>query len=67
MSDKCPCAKNLVCSQAERMDEFYRQMSEAMLQNKPVYYLTGGQCPAFSSECMKLREFRARQLAQNQK
>ncbi|MBE6456461.1 MAG: hypothetical protein E7008_00765 [Alphaproteobacteria bacterium] len=54
----CPHAPGLECSQVERTDEFYRQMSESLLANKPVIFLTGGQCPAYSVDCIKLVEYK---------
>ncbi len=56
IGDRCPCANELVCTLAERNEEFYRQMYEAMHENKPVVFLTGGLCPAYAAECVKLRE-----------
>ena len=57
MAECCPFADGLQCSQAERVDEFYLQMQDAMLGNKPVYFVTGGRCPAYSLNCMKLYEY----------
>ncbi len=64
MNDRCPCASDLECSQVERNDEFYRQMSEAFLENKPIVFVTGGLCPAYSSQCMKLREYQEQRQRQ---
>ena len=64
MYDTCPYAIKLNCAQTERKDEFYRQMDEAMLANKPVAFVTGGLCPAHACECMKLREYNERQQKQ---
>ncbi len=60
----CPHENGLDCTQTERLDEFYRQMEDAMLQNKAVYFLTGGKCPVSRSGCMKLRDFREKQQKQ---
>lgn len=60
----CPHDNGLECTQNERLDEFYRQMEDAMLQNKEVYFLTGGMCPVSRLSCMKLRDFRERQQKQ---
>ena len=60
----CPHEEGLDCTQSERLDEFYRQMDDAMLQNKTVYFLTGGECPVSGFTCAKLRDFRARQQKQ---
>ena len=57
MTDYCPRAENLECSQVERTEEFYRQMQESMLHNQPVFFLTGGVCPVHACDCMKLREY----------
>ena len=54
----CPHMPGLECSQVEQTDEFYRQMSESLLANKPVIFLTGGKCPAYSSDCIKLFEYK---------
>lgn len=58
MPEKCPFEEKLNCSPTERLDEFYRNMDDAMLSNKPMYFITGGKCGVFASECMRLREFR---------
>mgnify|MGYP003297790969 CR=1 FL=1 len=50
----CPC-------KIERTDEFFRQMHEAMLANKPIVSGTANKCPALSYDCIKLQEFRAKQ------
>lgn len=55
--ENCPHCKDLECSPIERTDEFYRQMQEAMLQNRSVAFLTGGKCPVWSGDCIKLREY----------
>ncbi len=60
--NSCPCERKLECKETERVDEFYRQMSEALLANAPVYFLTGGRCPANPVDCIKLREYKIRQL-----
>lgn len=60
----CPHMPGLECSQVERTDEFYRQMQEAMLHNKNVAFITGGACPAFSNDCLKLQEYKAQQQKQ---
>lgn len=62
IGDRCPCANDLECTQTERSEEFYRQMYEAMHENRPVVFLTGGLCPAYASDCMKLREHKEKQL-----
>jgi hypothetical protein len=59
MIDYCPHVKILECSRVERTEEFFRQMHEAMLYNKPIF-LTGGTCHVCSSDCMKLREYQER-------
>ena len=66
MLSYCPHVHNLKCSQSDRTEEFYRQLQEAMLCNKPTYLLTSGQCPVSKYECMKLREFCEKQQRQNQ-
>ena len=60
--NSCPFERKLECKETERVDEFYRQMSEAMLANAPVYFLTGSRCPANATNCIKLLEYRARLL-----
>lgn len=67
MTKKCPFDKNLSCTSTEQTDEFYRQMSEAMLQNKPIFFVSNGRCVAQAADCMKLREFKFKQLQQKQK
>lgn len=67
MNDTCPCANGLECNQSERNDEFYRQMSEAMLVNRPITFVTGGLCPAYASDCMKLREYKESMRKQQQR
>ncbi len=64
MLKNCPYEKGLLCDGKERADEFYRQMMESMLINRPAYYITGGECPAYSAECLKLRAFREKQQKQ---
>ena len=59
MLDCCPYEPELKCARVERMDEFYRQMQEAMLHNKNFAFITGGVCPAWNNDCLKLREYRA--------
>lgn len=64
MSENCPFCEGLGCTQLERCDEFYRQMQEAMLHNKNVVFITGGACPAWSNDCLKLQEYKAQQQKQ---
>ena len=61
MIDICPYATELLCNKTERTDEFFRQMYEAMLANKPIVYGTANKCPAMSYDCIKLQEFREKQ------
>lgn len=62
MPSNCPrCRSKLECSQQERLDEFFRQMEEAMLSNKQWAFLTGGDCPAYACDCLKLRAHREKQ------
>lgn len=64
MRSYCPCEQKLKCDSAERADEFYRQMMESMLANKPAYFITGGECPAYPGDCIKLIAFREKQQKQ---
>ena len=64
MQSNCPHELDLECTQTERLDEFYRQMEDAMLQNQSVYFLTGGKCPVSGFSCAKLRDFREKQQKQ---
>lgn len=60
-SNICPYENGIKCDAKERLDEFYRQMQDAMYANKPVYFVTGGACAAYANECAKLRAFREAQ------
>lgn len=64
MNDRCPYAQDLECAQADRNEEFYLQMFEAMRENRPVAFVTGGLCPAYASECTKLREHKEKNQRQ---
>lgn len=67
MANTCPYSLELECDEMYRVDEFYRQMSEAMLQNRPIFFVSNGRCVAQAADCMKLREFKFKQLQQKQK
>ncbi len=64
MKQFCPYEKMLECTDKERLDEFYRQMQEAMLANNSMAFVTGVECAAWMSDCIKLRMFRAQQQKQ---
>ena len=62
MSKYCPKIDGkLECTQQERLDELYRQMEEALLSNKQWAFLTGGECPAYACDCLKLRAYLEKQ------
>lgn len=61
VNSRCPVDKNLVCSQACRAEEYERQMSEALLCNKPLVFVTDEECPVVKSDCLRLRTFREQQ------
>ena len=64
MQPYCPYEPKLLCDAKERADEFYRQMMESMLENKPAYFITNSECSAYSSQCAKLITFREKQQKQ---
>lgn len=61
----CPHEKGLLCSGNDRTDEYFRQMMEALLENKPAYFVTGSECAAYAQNCLKLRAYREKR--QNQR
>lgn len=64
MHPYCPYEPKLQCDGKERTDEFYRQMMESMLENKPAYFISGSECAARSGDCIKLIAFREKQQKQ---
>ncbi|MBE6461769.1 MAG: hypothetical protein E7006_02905 [Alphaproteobacteria bacterium] len=65
MLRKCPYEQNLDCDGQERADEYYHQMMESMLSNKPAYFIINTTCPVDYMQCLKLRAYQEKM--QNQK
>jgi len=57
MLRKCPYEQNLDCDGQERVDEYYRQLMDAMNLGIPVCFISGANCPVDYIQCMKLRAY----------